>query len=81
MKEPKDKRSKTLIDIIESRGYDITTFCKEVGMSKSVFYDYRVGKTEPTFSRVATMSKILGLSLKETAHLLGKDVTGIPDDK
>lgn len=80
MKNTRSLRGKTLIEIIEARGYDIKAFCKEVGMSTSVFYDYRTGKTEPTFARVASMAKILGLSLKQTAHLLGKDVTGIPND-
>ena len=81
MKKQKDTKNKTLNNIIEQTGYTIKQFCKEANIAQSTLYYYLRGQREPSVKNLLSISKTLKISLKKACELLGKDVTGIPNDE
>ena len=81
MKKVNSNSNKTLQDLIGKSGYNILQFCQVCGISESSFHKYVTGKVDPTTEKLISMSKTLKISLKQMCQLLGKDVTGVPNDE
>lgn len=81
MKQSKKAIDKPLKELIVNRGYNIRQFCREVSISEALLYKAMAGTTDLTMDKSLRIAKCLKISLKQLCELLGKDVTGIPNDE
>ena len=65
--------------LIESKGYTQVKLAREAGISLDTIRSYVSRGVEPTLPKACAMARALHVPLKELAHALGCDVTGIPE--